>query len=133
MPAAATPLSSCASTALLTAVIAVAWVGVAQFARQAELAPACGGPAGGGLGAHSCAHFIVWLNGSSWMFLGLPWLAQRLRPGAPSAAGDRRPATPPRGSLEVDVAPLTRLPFLRTPPSPSSRCIKSDGERASAI
>ena len=61
-------------TAALTLAIAVAWVGVAQLARKAELSPACGG---GGLGAHSCAHFIVWLNGSCWVFLALPYGALR--------------------------------------------------------
>eukprot|EP01052_Picozoa_sp_SAG31_P039451 SAG31_NODE_5476_length_2518_cov_1.876395_2_plen_441_part_00 len=89
-----------ASTCVLTAVIASTWVGVAQFARRAELAPGCDGDdsshgtlldetnktdaltgsdtIGAGLGPHSCAHFIVWLNGSSWMALGLPWLVQTI-------------------------------------------------------
>ena len=43
-------------------------------------------------GVHSCAHFIVWLNGSSWMFLALPWFALRIvdvfrhRPHGPGAS-----------------------------------------------
>ena len=78
-----------AATVLLTVAIAVSWVGVAQLARLAELAPGCnrGAPAlvalsgVGGLGSHSCAHLIVWLNGSSWILLGLPWLLKRTLPG----------------------------------------------------
>ena len=77
-----------AATVLLTVAIAVSWVGVAQLARLAELAPGCnhGAPAlalsgVGGLGSHSCAHLIVWLNGSSWILLGLPWLLKRMCTG----------------------------------------------------
>ncbi len=100
------PLEGCsccrigaASTVLLTVAIALSWVGVAQMARLAELAPGCGASASGGglanathmsdsrggimggLGSHSCTHLIVWLNGTSWIFLGLPWLVQRMRVG----------------------------------------------------
>jgi drug/metabolite transporter (DMT)-like permease len=58
-------------TVALTLTIAAAWVGTSQLARQAEQSPGC-------LSAASCAHFIVWLNGSSWVFLGLPWCALQL-------------------------------------------------------
>ncbi len=88
-----------ASTVLLTLAIALSWVGVAQMARLAELAPGCEASAhqGGGvlanatnthddsrasavdgLGSHSCTYLIVWLNGTSWIFLGLPWVVQRM-------------------------------------------------------
>ena len=102
------------STIMLTAVIAVAWVGVAQFARQAELAPACGGGAGGGLGAHSCAHFIVWLNGSSWMFLGLPWLARHFL-GSKMKQRDGYGPQPTRSSVVVDMKDTDAVPL---PPCP---------------
>jgi drug/metabolite transporter (DMT)-like permease len=58
-------------TVAFTLTIAAAWVGTSQLARQAEQSPGC-------LSAASCAHFIVWLNGSSWVFLGLPWCALQL-------------------------------------------------------
>ena len=85
-PVACAAMPGSAATVLLTVTIAVAWVGVAQLARLAELS--CGGGGGGGggepaasvggLGAHSCTHLIVWLNGSSWVFLGVPWALRSL-------------------------------------------------------
>ena len=101
-------------TAALTVVIASAWVGVAQLARMAELSPGCRPPASGsgsggvealsgGLGPYSCAHFITWLNGSCWIFLGAPWLAlqvvrcSRRRSGAPA----NHPADPDCGWRHV--------------------------------
>ena len=85
--------SGMALSLTLTLVIAAASVGVAQFARQVERSEGC-------LGVHACAHFIVWLNGSSWMFLALPWCALRL-------------ATMSRPSRVDDVSTATSLPVQR--------------------